>query len=171
MNNYIILIILYFSSIHVGIAHEIDSVWIRADIQIKRLSSQSFLILPKQIRDYLDQHHYTIPQNYYDPNPHNVIYGHFADKKSKDIAILCSLERVSSIIIFWNGRIDSISEISKSPDLYWLQGIGDDRIGFSRIISTTSMDDHDGIDDYFEGKASIIYYYEEGKWIEYEGAD
>jgi len=68
-------------------------------------------------------------------------------------------------------KIDSISEISKSPDLDWLQGVGGDNIGFSRIINIIRYDDHDGIDDYFDGKYSIIYYYNKGQWSEFQGAD
>lgn len=80
------------------------------------------------------------------------------------------------------------SEISASQDKNWLQGIGNGKIGYSRAIGPANKEtileqhkeyggptpppiSHQGIDDYFVGKASVVHYCNNGKWIALTGAD
>lgn len=69
-----------------------------------------------------------------------------------------------------------------------MQGLGDQGIGFSRRNSAADYNFdgvltggirgtavprvwHDGIDDYFEGKASVVLLCLNGKWIRLQGMD
>jgi hypothetical protein len=81
-----------------------------------------------------------------------------------------------------------VSQLAKGPDKTWLQTIGEGKIGYSRRI--TPVDgagilgyepafgdprpptiDHQGIEDSFLEKASVILYYYRGKWLRLTGAD
>ena len=163
-------------------AQNVRNEWTIADSLTLRLDPQTFPWLPGPIREYLENHDCYIPQAYYDTVPHNVLKGQFYRAGSSDIAVLCSHNRVSSILVFWNQGTDSVSEISKSADIEWLQGIGGDKIGYSRRIlvaysrqDTTQIGssalDHEAIEDYFEGKSSTIYFYTKNHWQEIAGAD
>jgi hypothetical protein len=117
-----------------------------------------------------------------------VIRGEFKERGQRDLAILCSKDRVSSIVIFWGGSEKTITEIKASPDKDWLQGIGDSEIGFSRSITPVGKKfilehykwyggpkpppiTHQGINEAFVGKASVVHYYYQGKWLRLSGAD
>lgn len=74
-------------------------------------------------------------------------------------------------------------KIAKSPDKNCLQIIGDKKIGYSRHISAVGgisiidlyqaydgsklpLFDHEGIDDAFLEKGSIVHYWHDGNWLE-----
>ena len=156
--------------------------------QIKRLPPTAFPELPKNLIQELQAQQCTVPQTYGNPRPHNVIQGEFARKGRTDWAILCSKSGVSSILIFWSGSAKNACEIAKSPDKDWLQRIESDKIGYSRAISrvgrrymmehykaygrpTPPPIHHEGINDAFMEKASIVHYYFRGKWLKLQSAD
>ena len=162
--------------------------WEKADLETKRLPPDSFPELPQSIREYLGDRGYTIPQAYRPSRPHNVISGEFRCRGVTDFAVLASKDRVSRITIFWGGSLEDISGIAERKDISWLQGIGRGKIGFSRAIMVAKgvsiskacriygeaelqEIDHDGIEDYFLGKASIIHCLVNGEWIGVLGAD
>lgn len=170
------------------IAGEQQSKWDIANLQIKRLSPDVFIELPSKIVQELKKQNYTIPQSYRENKPHNVISGEFAKKGQIDWAVLCSRNLQSSILIFWGGSEKNISEIALSPDKHFLQGIGEGKIGYSRRLSVVGEKyiiehynayggnkpppiEHRGINDAFIGKASIVHYYYNGKWLQLTGAD
>jgi len=120
---------------------------------------------------------------------HNVIKGEFARPGQTDWAVLCSVNRVSSILVFWNGVETNPAEIAKQPDSYRIQSWtgNNDRV-YSRKISPAGKAyimehyntyggekpppmDHAGIDDAFVGKASEVLYLYQGKWLHLSGAD
>ena len=105
-----------------------------------------------------------------------------------DWAVLCSVNGASSILVFWNGSAGSPAELAGAEDKNYLQGLGGDKIGFSRGISAVGKDhitqhfqayggpkpppiDHQGINDAFLEKASIVEYFFAGKWLQLAGAD
>jgi hypothetical protein len=105
-----------------------------------------------------------------------------------DWAVLCSRDRVSSILVFPGGSADSMVELESSPDVNWLQGLGGTQIGFSRAIDVADPQyivrhskayggptppplDHDGINNIFIEKASSVLYWHEGQWLQLQGAD
>ncbi len=162
--------------------------WSEAEKQIVRLDPIMFNELPSEIVEELKAQKCTVPQTFGNSKPHNVISGSFAEKNQKDWAVLCSRDGVSTIKIFWGGAVRCPSEIAESKDHGWLQGIGNNKIGYSRAIGparkkaileyhkayggpTPPPISHQGIDDYFLEKASVVHYCSNGKWIALTGAD
>ena len=105
-----------------------------ADSQVTRLGPSAFLELPRNVRRELERRGCTIPQVWEDRKPHNVIKGEFTRKGQTDWAVLCSLNRVSSIFI--NASEQNPSELTREADIEKLQGVGGDVIGYSRAISS-----------------------------------
>ncbi len=163
--------------------------WSEADAATLRLSPAIFLQLPKNIVRYLEGRGCTIPQTYLSREPHNVISGEFARRGQTDWAVLCSRGGESSILVFWRGSTKSVAEIAKAPDRDFLQTITEGgKIGFSRMIGAVGRDyitkhykasgspepppiNHQGIDDAYVEKASVVRYYYRGRWLELHGAD
>lgn len=154
-----------------------------------RLSPGEFSELPDKIVKSLEKRSCTIPQTWHDKVPHNVISGEFFKKGQTDWAVLCSINQVSSILIFWNGSTEKVAEIAKSDDSGYFQVVADnDEMGFSRGIYKVDKKyiidhynfyggtkpppiDHEGINDAYVEKASTVLYLYRGKWLELQGAD
>src|SRR5689334_3061962 len=71
----------------------------RADSATVRLAPSSFPQLPEGIRKDLERRTCTIPQTYLKYGPHNVVRGPFTAKGRDDWAVLCSVGRVSRILV------------------------------------------------------------------------
>ena len=157
--------------------------WDIADRETIRLQPSVFSQLSENIVMELQSRQCTIPQIYDDPKPHNVISGEFKKQGQTDWAILCSKDLTSSILIFWNGSVENLSILYPLRDKGALQGIGNDRIGYSRYISVVGKAfiekhyrayggtqppsiDHEGIADGQVGKGSSVHYYHNGKWLQ-----
>jgi len=172
---------------------ELDK-WELADRETVRLSPAAFPDLPQSIKYDLDARGCTIPQLWFGGQPHNVIKGHFKDPNQIDWAVLCSIDRKSALLVYWGGCTESVSEVSSwlssvsSNDKGWLQGMGGDKVGFGRGISTVDVKyitdhahwyggelpphlDHEGINEAFVEKASVVHYWYEGEWLQLRGAD
>lgn len=163
--------------------------WDLAVSQVKQLPPTAFPELPKQIVHYLRQSRCTIPQLWDKPKPHNVIRGRFSKNTQCDWAVLCSRNGVSTILVFWNGSVKKPSQIAKTADKAYLQTVdGGGEIGFSRVISTVGRKyivdhykeyggrkpppiDHEGIDDGYSEKGSMVFYFYRRRWLQLSGAD
>lgn len=163
--------------------------WQIADEATLRLSPTAFSQLPKIIVLSLQKRNCTVPQTFSNSTPHNVIRGQFAKRGQFDWAILCSRNRVSSILVFWNGSTKSVAEIARSDDKDYLQTIDDTpRIGFSRAIAAVGKSHifahyreyggrkpppikHQGVNDAFIEKASLVHYFYRNRWLKLQGAD
>lgn len=160
----------------------------RADIAIVRLSPSKFPQLPPAIRQELTRRGCAIPQVWGGKSAHNVIKGSFIKPDEIDWAVLCSANQTSAILIFRNASPTRVIELAREADINRLQGEGGEKIGYSREISPVGRDfimrhydaygsvkpppiDHQGIDDAFVGKASVVLYFYRGKWLELTGAD
>jgi hypothetical protein len=169
-------------------AAQVDDKWRAADAQTVRLSPSAFPQLPRAVARALARRGCTIPQAFHPPSPHNVISGEFARRGQTDWAVLCSRRRSSSILVFWRGSARSVSEIARAADISFLQGVGGDRIGFSRAIGAADRKkilacyaefggpkppaiNHHGIEDAYVDKASSVHYFHRGRWLELQGAD
>lgn len=182
----ILFILFTFILCEISLAESSSDEWNRADHQILRLQPTVFTNLPENIMIEVKKRGCLIPQSYASSHPHNVIQGQFQVEGQTDWAVLCSTDKISSILLFWGGDTRSVSEIAKSPDKIWLQRIGGSKIGYSRYISSVgggsiienyqanggpkppSMD-HEGIDDGFLEKGSTVHYWHEGYWLEFAG--
>jgi hypothetical protein len=160
----------------------------KAGREIVRLSPSAFSELPGNLVEALKIRGCTIPQDAFSKKPVNVIHGAFARPGQTDWAVLCSINGVSSILVFWNGSEKDPASIASAEDRNFLQGITDHRIGYSREISPVGKAfinehyqayggpkppkiEHQGIDDAFVEKASVVFYYYGGKWLQLTGSD
>jgi hypothetical protein len=154
--------------------------WDRADREIRRLSPSAIPQLPANLVQDLQRRGCTIPQEHFTKAPHNVIRGQFARPGQTDWAVLCSVHRVSSILVYWNGSEKNPAELDRGDDQGRLQHLGNGVIGYSRQIAAVGAKgilayyaafggmkpppiDHLGIEDAFVGKASEILYYFRGE--------
>lgn len=173
------------------VAHQANAqdIWQIADEATLRLKSNAFSQLPENIALFLEKRSCTVPQAFGNSTPHNVVRGQFAKSGQFDWAVLCSRNRVSSILVFWNGSTKSVAEIASSNDKDFLQTIdGAGNVGFSRAIGVVDKDyilehsreyggrkpqqiKHQGINDAFMEKASSVHYFYRKKWFELPGAD
>ncbi len=165
-----------------------QGMWETADRQTVRLDPGAFPELPKNLVATLRLRGCTIPQVPMIDGRQNVIKGEFSKPGQTDWAVLCSVGRVSSVLVFWNGSETNPAEIAKRNDLNRLQGWGDARIVYSSAIIPVGRGyilehfkanggekppaiDHQGINDLFWGKASEVLYFYRGKWLHLAGAD
>jgi hypothetical protein len=160
--------------------------WAAAERKIVRLTPSRFS-LPNHIRAYLEQRRCTIPQTYATKTPHNVIRGRFTSATSTDVAVLCSRNGVSRILVFRSGEIADVATLAEAPDRGYLQTIdGNGSIGYSRVISTANSRSirshsapeealppltHDGIEDVFAEKGSSILFWTGRRWARLRGSD
>jgi hypothetical protein len=163
--------------------------WQIADETTLRLKPTAFSQLPANIVSFLQKRSCTVPQSFGNSTPHNVIRGQFTRSRQFDWAVLCSRNRVSSILVFWNGSTKSVAEIASSEDKDFLQTIDSaGNVGFSRAINVVGKDyilehyreyggrkppyiKHQGIDDAFVEKASSVHYFYRKRWLDLQGAD
>lgn len=161
--------------------------WEKADLETKRLAPAMFSRLPAGIRRDLEKRGCTIPQAFTANRPGSVISGRFTSTVKTDWAVLCSVDRASSILVFRGGSVSSVAELANFPDSTFLQVVGpNDAIGYSRAIVVATAGyirehnrsnltlprlGHDGINDLFVEKGSSIWYWDGGRWLELNGAD
>jgi hypothetical protein len=160
----------------------------RANEETVRLEPMVFDDLPAEIIQELERRGCTIPQVYSDRGHGNVVRGQFTVTGQTDTAVLCSRERVSSILVFRKGSAADIAELAPAPDFDYLQTVGDGKIGYSRALGVANARyiqahyqaygglkppplDHEGINDCFVEKGSTVWYWHEGKWLSLTGAD
>jgi hypothetical protein len=161
----------------------------QADQKIIRLPPSAFPQLPGNILQELQRRGCTIPQS--TRKPQNVVIGNFDRTPGQlDWAILCSVNRVSSILVFFNGSEKNVHEVARAADRDYLVRNMADQIVYSRGIYPVGKDfikghdsaysdpkpptfDHQGIEDALHGKAPVIvtYYFYQGNWLKLTGAD
>ena len=106
-----------------------------------------------------------------------------------DIAVLCSKAQVSSVVVFRGGTTSAVAVLAQHPDEGYLQVVDvGGAVGFSRALSVARPSyirehyaafggpkppplDHDGINDTFVEKASVVWYWYRGRWLQLQGAD
>jgi hypothetical protein len=160
----------------------------QAERRIVRLPPTAFPEFPVTVVRELQRRGCTVPQTAYLKKPHNVIKGEFAKPGQTDWAVLCSVKGVSTILVFWNGSEKNPAAIAPMEDRNFLQTINTTDPGFSRGINPVGKDfiirhydaygglkpppiEHQGIDDAFIEKASVVWYFHDGKWLKLTGAD
>lgn len=159
--------------------------------RIRRLGVDSFPQLPAGVARVLRSRGCTIPQPPAEAGGRgmeNVIRGEFIEQGKLTWAVLCSVNQISTLLVFRNDLDTEPYEVSAGEDQNYMQGLGGDAIGYSRKITAVTGDfilrhyrayggekpppiDHHGIDDAFLGKASVTWYFYRGKWMPLQGAD
>ena len=151
-----------------------------------RLQPAAFPELPGNVILELNRRGCQIPQSLPSTKRSNVIQGQFTKPGQTDWAVLCSVDSVSSILVFRAGS-DRPGEIGpKAADRFYVVTNSDGTQTYTRTIQavrrTYIMDhyrayggpktppiDHHGIDDSFLEKASVVHYYYRGKLAQIAG--
>jgi hypothetical protein len=173
---------------HVKPSQQVTEKIVEADRQVTRLPPSAFPQVPTEIRRELKRRGCTIPQVSSGKKPQNVIKGEFIGKGRADWAVLCSLNGISRILIFTNASEREPLELATHWDADSLQSGDGAAMKYSRAIEPVGREyilehyraygglkppavDHQGINDAFVGKASVVHYFYAGKWLELTGAD
>lgn len=164
------------------------SEWESADRETRRLDAARIDGVPAWLVTELRRRQCLVPQSFSTRQPHNVIRGRLNDGAVLDWAVLCSRDLSSKILVFWDGKANAVAELAPRPDKTYLQVVASGGIGFSRAINIATPTDmrryqqafggprlppssHEGINDAFVEKASIVWYWRQGKWLKLQGAD
>jgi hypothetical protein len=156
--------------------------------KIRRLPVEAFPELPTAVAGVLRARNCRAPQPSTGGPPRNVIRGQFFAKGEAGWAVLCSVNNSTALLAFRNDRDINPDTVITSDDRNYIQGLDGDNIGYSREITAAGRDfimrhyrayggpepppiDHQGIDDAFLEKASITWYFHNGKWLQLQGAD
>lgn len=164
---------------------------IRADkavSNIRRLPVDAFPKLPPVVARVLRARICAVPQPAAAGPPRNVISGEFFAKGENGWAVLCSVNNVTSLLVFRNQNDGNPAVLTTTDDRKYLQMSTNNQVVYSREITAVGRDfimrhyrayggtepppiDHHGIDDAFLEKASITWYFHQGKWLQLQGAD
>jgi hypothetical protein len=156
--------------------------------KIRRLPAEAFPELPTAVAGVLRARNCRAPQPSFEGAPRNVIRGEFFAQGEAGWAVLCSANNSTALLAFRNDRDTNPDTVATSEDRDYLQGLNGNQIGYSRQIIAAGRDfimrhyrayggpepppiDHHGIDDAFLEKASITWYFYQGKWLRLQGAD
>jgi hypothetical protein len=149
---------------------------------------EAFPELPPAVAGVLRARNCGAPQPSAGGNPRNVIRGEFFARGEAGWAVLCSVNNSTALLAFRNDRDTNPDTVNTSEDSEYLQGLDGNQIGYSRELTAVGRDfimrhyrayggpepppiDHQGIDDAFLEKASITWYFHNGKWLRLQGAD
>lgn len=156
--------------------------------RIVRLSPTAIRGLPANLARELQRRGCTVPQETHAKRANNVVKGEFAKPGQTDWAVLCSVAGVSKILVFWNGSEKNPAALAPSEDRIYIQAFRKDQFWYSRGIGAVGRNfitlhheayggpklppiNHEGIDDGFMGKSSVVWYFYQGQWLKLIGAD
>ena len=156
--------------------------------KIRRLPLDAFPELPPAVAGVLRARNCRTPQPAAADPHRNVIRGEFFAKGERGWAVLCSVNNSTALLAFRNDRDANPDTVITIDDQNSLQGMDGDNLAYSREITAAGRDfimrhyrayggpeppplDHQGIDDAFLGKASVTWYFHNGKWLRLQGAD
>jgi hypothetical protein len=159
-----------------------------AAASIRRLPVAAFPQLPPLVAGVLRARNCAVPQPALEGTPRNVIRGEFFAKGQNGWAVLCSVNNVTSLLAFRNENDTNPAIVTTTDDRNYLQMSTNNQVTYSREITTVGRDfimrhyrayggpepppiDHHGIDDAFLEKASVTWYFHQGKWLQLTGAD
>lgn len=147
--------------------------------RIRLLPLSSFPQLPTVVANDLEARGCMIPQTYEASGPENVITGSLEKAGSDDWAALCSVRGITTLYVFFQSDLSHPTALRRQPDNQWL-GV-EPTFAFGSAwgifaVSARSMPrkddmDHDGIEDAFVERSSVIHYYTHGRWTTLEGDD
>jgi hypothetical protein len=159
---------------------------------IHRLAPAAFRQLPVSVRRDLERRGCLVPQPWNRPTPTNVIRGAFTRASVVEWAVLCSVRESSQVLIYRRGPSNGahvVDSLARSPDSAWVQGIGEGRWGYSRLIKVRPRQrmsgwrvdvdqnripqpiDHDAIEQDFLEKTAEAFYFARGRWYRQITAD
>jgi tetratricopeptide (TPR) repeat protein len=149
---------------------------------IRRLPVEAFPQLPRAVASVLRERRCTVPQPS-DNGARNVIQGEFFAPGQRGWAVLCAEGKSTSLLAFRGDDDTRPVVINRRDDQQYVQDGS-----YSREITAAGLDfiighyrayggpppppiTHQGIDDAFLEKASVTWYFHQGKWMPLQGAD
>lgn len=117
-----------------------DQQFAEAERRIVLLAPTQFPEIPRNVVRELNRRGCTIPQEAFTRKRNNVIQGEFARRGQKDLAALCSVRGMSTILIFWRKSERDPAAIAPTEDRIFLQDTDGREISFSRSISPMGKD-------------------------------
>lgn len=140
--------------------------------QIRLLPISSFPQLPPEVAMQLGRMGCMIPQTYEAREPENVIHGSFEKRGSSDWAVLCSVDHVSTLYVFFQSALSQPIALRHQPNSEWLGVEWSLDYGSAwgiarrapRMMPYADKADHDGIEDAFVEQSSTVHYFQNGHW-------
>lgn len=140
--------------------------------RIRLLPVSSFPQLPASVAQQLVEKGCLIPQTYEAREPENVIHGSFEKQGSSDWAVLCSVDRMTTLYVFFQSDLTHPIALRHQPDSQWLGVEWSLDYGSAwgiatrpaRLMPVTAKADHAGIDDSFVEKSTTVHYFNNGRW-------
>ncbi len=163
--------------------------WEKAENKIVRLPPSAFTELPQNLKTHLEKKGCMVPQVTGSTTPKNIVHGNFRNPNQMDWALLCHKDGDTSLIVYWQGDPNKEEIVAHSKDRDYLQSVDDELIWYSHALGIVGEDyirrhyeafggykppeviDHHGINDIWLDKASVVHYWDHGKWLELTGAD
>ncbi|HZU10875.1 MAG TPA: hypothetical protein VFA02_13310 [Pseudacidobacterium sp.] len=152
--------------------------------RIRLLPLASFPSLPQNIVAQLDQRHCMVPQTFEAQHPENVVRGSFEKKGSEDWAVLCAHEGTIDLLVFFKSgpqdpttlathklteRMGAETPTSELGSAWGISTIPPDGLRHTPGVHQHGPFDHDGIEDDFVERYSVVHYYRNGSWLTLEG--
>jgi hypothetical protein len=152
--------------------------------RIRLLPLASFPSLPRNIVAQLDALHCMVPQTFEARHPENVIHGSFEKKGSEDWAVLCAHDGRTDLLVFFQSlaekpftlathklteRMGAETPSSEMGPAWGISSIPQDGLQHSPGVRQHGPFDHDGIEDDYVERSSVIHYYRAGNWLTLEG--
>ncbi len=137
---------------------------------VRHLAIEAFPQLPAPIANVLRSRGCTIPED-------NVIRGQFFRNSEFGWAVYCSKNGTTALLAFRNDRDTQPETVVTHTDPYAHSITTVEPQEFLRRYRMMggpvppAILDHQGIDDGFGEKASVRWYFHDGKWTQYPGAD
>ena len=117
--------------------------------------------------------------------------GAFVGAGGEESGGLCSKDGGGGSLVYWGTAPGPCpSEFAPEENTLWNQGMGEGRVGFSRLLVGVDPErilsrrrwwpddlppgltiEHDGIEEAFAGKGGIVRYCWDGQWISLPGSD
>jgi hypothetical protein len=152
--------------------------------RIRLLPLSSFPGLPAVVVAQLNERKCMVPQTYEAHVPENVFHGALERKGSDDWAVLCSVNGITTLYVFFQSQFTAPMALRHQHNTEWL---GSEVLGAygsawgialrhpsqfpiarSSAFADRSNLDHDGIEDAFIEKSSTTHYFQNGSWITLE---
>jgi len=158
---------------------------------VKERAPESIQQLPAGVRQDLVKRHCLVPKYVGDAGAIDVAYanGHFRSGSSVDYAIVCHVpaQKSQNVLVYsnsdgvWNGEIIERGTFDPAPRVDKCEatvGVATTKyiLDHARAYAPEELKhlprlDHNGVDVGICGKASVIYYFDQGRWLTLQGAD
>lgn len=159
--------------------------------QVQHLPVEAFPQLPPAVATALRKMGCTIPQSYDGPpesGPQNVIRGRCYRRWQESWAALCSIQGAVRLPAFEDATNGSPETLHGSLEIQRMQGFATGRARFDWLITTAGASQirrdrqayggpllaglgQDGIESHIPGKAFVILFRYQAKWLRLQGAD